>query len=127
MSPFDSLLCSIVEKTENCKSKIAEYYEKAQNTIIKNYFDKAFRHISNLEELDNYRRKLEHYGEIIGRTNNYTFFDDYYTEKMSALEHKCNVLENGGIETALEVKKTSKIVSWFRAIKNLLTGDKINN
>lgn len=117
----------IVEKTENCKSKIAEYYEKAQNAIIKNYFDKAFRHISNLEELDNYRRKLEHYGELIGRTDNYTFFDDYYTEKMSALEHKCNVLENGGIETALDVKKPNKFVSWFRAIKNLLTGDKIHN
>ena len=117
----------IVEKTENCKSKIAEYYQKAQNAIIKNYFDKAFRHISNLEELDNYRRKLEHYGELIGRTDNYTFFDDYYTEKMSALEHKCNVLENGGIETALEIKRPNKFVSWLRAIKNLLTGDKINN
>ena len=117
----------IVSKTENCKSKIAEYYEKAQNLIIKNYFDKAFKLISNLEELDNYRRKLEHYGELIGRTDNYTFFDDYYTEKMSALEHKSNVLENGGIETALEYKKPNKFVSWIRAIKNLLTGDKIHN
>jgi hypothetical protein len=60
----------IVEKTENCKAKIAEYYEKAQNAIIKNYFDKSFKHISNLEELDNYRRKLERYGELIGRTDN---------------------------------------------------------
>ena len=117
----------IVTKTEDCKLKIAEYYEKAQNLIIKNYFDKAFKLISNLEELDNYRRKLEHYGELIGRTDNYTFFDDYYTEKMSALEHKSNVLENGGIETALEYKKPNKFVSWIRAIKNLLTGDKIHN
>ena len=46
---------------------------------------------------------------------------------MSALEHKCNVLENGGIETALEAKKSNKFVSWLRAIKNLLTGDKIHN
>ena len=117
----------IVSKTDSCKVKIAEYYEKAQNTIIKNYFDKAFKTIRNLEELDNYRRKLEHYRELIGRTDGYTFFDDYYTEKMSALEHKCNVLENGGIETALEIKKPNKFVSWLRAIKNLLTGDKIHN
>ena len=117
----------IVAKTDDCKSKIAENYIKAQNIIIKSYFDKAFKHISNLEELDIYRRKLDHYGELIGRTDDYTFFDDYYTEKMSALEHKCNVLENGGIETALEVKKPNKFVSWLRAIKNLLTGDKIHN
>ena len=117
----------IVEKTDTCKTKIAEYFEKAQNTIIKSYFDKAFKSIKDLEELDNYRRKLEHYGELIGRTDNYTFFDDYYTEKMSALEHKCNVLENGGIETALEYKKPNKFVSWLRAIKNFVTGDKIHN
>lgn len=117
----------IVSKTETYKVKIADYYIKAQNTIIKNYFDKAFKAISNLEELDNYRRKLEHYREFIGLVDGYTFFDDYYTEKMSALEHKCNVLENGGIETALEYKKPNKFVSWLRAIKNLLTGDKIHN
>ena len=117
----------IVAKTDNYKNKITEYFEKAQNLIIKNYFDKSFKSISNLEELDNYRRKLEHYGELIGRTDNYTFFDDYYTEKMSQLEHKSNVLENGGIETALEYKKPNKFVSWLRAIKNFVTGEKIHN
>ena len=46
---------------------------------------------------------------------------------MSALEHKSNVLENGGIETALECKKPNKFVSWLRAIKNFVTGEKIHN
>ena len=117
----------IVAKTDNCKNKIADYYIKAQNLIIKNYFDKAFKKITNLEELDNYRKKLEHYGEFIGRTDDYTFFDDYYTEKMSELEHKSNIFENGGIETALECKKPNKFVSWLRAIKNFVTGEKIHN
>ena len=117
----------IVAKTDNCKNKITNYFIKAQNLIIKSYFDKSFKQISNLEELDNYRKKLEHYGEFIGRTDDYTFFDDYYTEKMSALEHKSNVLENGGIETALEFKKPNKFVSWLRAIKNFVTGEKIHN
>ena len=117
----------LVEKTEDCKTKISHYFEKAQNLIIKNYFDKAFRNIENLEQLDNYRRKLEHYRELIGTTDNYTFFDDYYTEKMSQLEHKSNVLENGGIETALTIKKPTKVGSWFRAFLNFVTGDKIHN
>ena len=117
----------IVSKTNDCKSKIVEFYCKAQNLIIKNYFDKAFKNISNLEELDNYRKTLEHYREFIGETDDYTFFNDYYTEKMSALEHKCNVLENGGIETALECKEPNKFLSFFRAIKNLLTREKIHN
>ena len=37
----------IVAKTDNCKTKIADYFTKAQNLIIKNYFDKAFKNISN--------------------------------------------------------------------------------
>ena len=117
----------IVTKTDNCKKKISDYYIKVQNLIIKNYFDKTFKQITNLEELDNYRKKLEHYGEFIGRTDDYTFFDDYYTEKMSELEHKSNVFENGGIETALECKKPNKFVSWLRAIKNFVTGEKLHN
>ena len=108
-------------------NKISEYFIKAQNLIIKNYFDKSFKLINNLEELDNYRKKLDHYGNLIGRTDDYTFFDDYYTEKMSQLEHRSNVLENGGIETALTIKKPTKVGSWFRAFINFVTGDKIHN
>lgn len=117
----------IVEKQEMLKIKIKDTFLKAQNSIIKGYFDKAFKDISNLEELDNYRKKLDHFGNFIGRTDDYTFFDDYYTEKMSQLEHKSNVLENGGIETALIIKKPSKAGSWFRAFINFVTGDKIHN
>ncbi len=117
----------IVAKQDSLKNKITDTYLKAQDTLIKGYFDKAFKNITNLEELDNYRKKLDHFGNLIGRTDNYTFFDDYYTEKMSQLEHKSNVLENGGIETALTIKKPTKVGSWFRAFLNFVTGDKIHN
>lgn len=124
----NSKVDKIVAKQDSYKAKIAEYYIKAQNAIIKGYFDKAFKAISNLEELDNYRKKLDHYGEFIGSTDDYTFFNDYYTEKMSELEHKSNILENGGIETALEeIKKPNVFVSWFRALKNFVTGEKLHN
>ena len=46
---------------------------------------------------------------------------------MSALEHKSNVLENGGIETALDYKKPNKFISWCGALKNFVTGEKIHN
>ena len=120
-------VAKIESKVDNCKLKIADHFIKAQNLIIKNYFDKKFRKINNLEELDDYRKSLEYYKDLIGRTDDYTFFDDYYTEKMSELEHKSNILENGGIETALECKKPNKFISWFRALKNFVTGEKIHN
>ena len=71
---------------------------RTQNLIVSSYFDKTFNEITNLEELDNYRRKLENFKHLACKTDGYFFFDNYYIEKMCALEHKCNVLENGGIE-----------------------------
>lgn len=117
----------IVAKTDKCKQKIAEYFIKTQDLIIQNYFDKSFKNITNLEELDLYRKNLENYKNLIGTIKDYTFFDNYYTKKMAELEHKSNILENGGTETALECKKPGKFISWLKSIKNLLTGEKIHN
>ena len=38
---------------------------------------------------------------------------------MNKLEHKCNILENGGTETALETKSNSLLLNIFSKIKKL--------
>ena len=54
----------------------------------------------------------------------YTFFNDYYVNKMMELEKKYNSIENGEVETAIKVitKKENIFVSIFKAIKRLLLG-----
>lgn len=97
---------------------------RTQNLIISRYFDNAFDKITNLEELENYRKELQKYSNLIGTADGYTFFNNYYVEKMSQLEHKYNVLENGGIETAVVEVKTNKFMSIIKAIKSILFGNK---
>ena len=63
---------------------------------------------------------------IIGSVPNYDFFDNYYLETMNKLEHKCNVLENGGTETALENKSNNLLVSIFSKIKNIFVKKNVN-
>ena len=87
--------------------------------IIKRFFDHEFKQINNLELLENFRRKLTKFDKYIGHSENYTFFNDYLTEMMNKLEHKSNVLENGGTETAPVVKIFS-ISEIFNKIKQLL-------
>ena len=43
---------------------------------------------------------------------------------MAQLEHKYNILENGGIETAinLKTKKENKLIAFFKALKRLILG-----
>ena len=116
----------MVKKIDSLKEKIKITFLRTQNLIVSSYFDKAFSNVQNLEELENYRKKLYNIKPYLGYCEGYTFFNDYYVEKMSQLEHKYNVLENGGIETAINVKtkKESKILTLFRTIKKLLLGNK---
>ena len=103
----------MLKKIDELKSEIMLTFMRTQNLIISSYFDKAFENISNLEEVENYRRKL------------YTF-NDYYVNKMEQLENKYNALENGNVENAIKLitKKESKIISFFKALKKLIFGEK---
>ena len=110
---------NISNKIDELKQKISITFMRTQNLIISSYFDKSFLAINNLEELDNYRKKLESFKNLVCTQEGYFFFDNYYIEKMCALEHKCNILENGGLETAISVRKSNKLFAFFAKIKNI--------
>lgn len=106
-------------KIEKLRESIKCSYIKLQNLIIKDFFDFDFEQINNLEELEIYRRKLTNFDKYIGHIENYSFFDDYQAEMMNKLEHKSNILENGGTETAL-ITNISTIFSIIKKLKNIL-------
>ena len=116
----------MLKKIDELKSEIMLTFMRTQNLIISSYFDKAFENISNLEEVENYRRKLYTFKDYLGFTEGYTFFNDYYVNKMEQLENKYNALENGNVENAIKLitKKESKIISFFKALKKLIFGEK---
>ena len=116
----DKACKSITHKINNYKEKITSIFMKAQDLIISSYFDKSFSRITHLEDLDNYRRKLESFKNIICKHEGYFFFDNYYIEKMCALEHKSNMLENGEIETAVSANKTNKFILLITKLKNII-------
>ena len=112
----DEKIDTLNEKSSKLKEKIVEYYFNIQNIIIKEFFDYEFEQISSLEDLETYRRRLYKYSNIIGSIPNYKFFDDYYIIMMNKLEHKYNVLENGGIETAIVERKHNFIIEFFKKV-----------
>ena len=116
----------MLKKIDELKSEIMLTFMRTQNLIISSYFDKAFENISNLEEVENYRRKLYNFKDYLGSTAGDTFFNDYYVNKMEQLENKYNALENGNVENAIKLitKKESKIISFFKALKKLIFGEK---
>ena len=99
------------------KEKIKNLFLETQNLIIKDFFDYEYNQISNLEQLEKYRRKISKFETIVATTNNYNFFDNYLLEMMNKLEHKCNILENNESETALT--NNNSITNIFNKIKSL--------
>ena len=121
-----------VKKIDELKNEISLIFLRTQNLIISSYFNNAFEKITNLEELENYRKKLHNFKDYLGFAEGYTFFSNFYTKKMNELEEKYNILENGNyddIEKSLKVisKKENKIILLFKKIKKLLLGEKEEN
>lgn len=116
----------MLQKIDELKSEISLTFMRTQNLIISSYFDKSFDRISNLEEVENFRRKLYAFKEYLGVTDGYIFYNNYYSNKMEQLEEKYNALENGEIITTLKVitKKENKFISILKAIKKLIFGSK---
>ena len=120
------------DKANNLQDEVFKYREKikssfigCQNLIIKNFFDKKFQNINNLEELEEFRRLLTKFDKYVGKISGYRFYENYFIEMMNNLEHKSNVLENGGTETAL-TGKYSYIVAFFNKLKSWFGFNNLN-
>ncbi len=116
----------MIEKIDELKHEITLTFMRTQNLIISSYFNHAFDAISDLEGIENYRKKLYTFKDFIGCTEGYTFFNDYYVAKMEELEHKYNLLENGEIpsQTALKVvtKKENVFIRVIKTLKKIIFG-----
>jgi len=104
------------------RNKINELFINTQNLILTGYFDNNFKSIVNLEQVENYRRKLYNYKDLIGSTSNYTFFNDYYVEKMSALERLSNEFE-GTSELSLVPVKNGLFTSFVSKFRRLFASN----
>ncbi len=112
---------NMINKINSLKKEITSTFIKTQNLIISSYFDKSFNEINDLEHVENYRRKLYNFKDYLGCTEGYNYFNDYYVNKMMDLEDKYNLLENNitSESSYLIKKKTSKILSFFKYIRNI--------
>lgn len=112
---------NMIKKINSLKKDITSTFLHTQNIIISSYFNKAFHRINNLEDVENYRRKLYNFKDYLGSTEGYTYFNNYYVDKMVDLEDKYNLLENGINDNSLYLikRKESKILKFFRYIRKI--------
>lgn len=114
----------MIKKIDELKNEITLIFMRTQNLIISGYFDSSFDKIVDLEGVEKYRQKLYGFKDLIGYTEGYTFFNDYYVSKMEQLEHKYNLLENGHFETAIKLitKKENVFIHLLKSLKKFIFG-----
>ena len=78
-------------KADKLKQTIKNEFLSTQNEIFTSFFDKRFETVSNTtKSIEAFRKALYTYRKFIGVSDDYTFFNEYYINKMSELDNKFN-------------------------------------
>ena len=108
----------IANKIANFKKKLKNTFMETQKLIFTSYFDNEFNKLNTTEAIEMYRCRLYNYKNYIGITENYSEFNDYYINKMAALEDRYEAILNN---VAIVPVNNSKIHNIFRALRNIFS------
>lgn len=110
----------VAKKISNYKEDLKKLYFETQDLIYQSYFNTQFNKITTTADIDSYRLRLYNYKNYIGITDNYHTFNDYYINKMVALDSRYEKILNN---TAVAVVSNSKLSKFFRKIKTILSAN----
>ena len=107
---------------DNRKKFIRSLFFETQDLIIEKCFTKEFENIKDLEDISNFQKLIYNFKNIIGYTDEYTYYNTFYCNMMHQLEQKKEYIENYGPihlnETLkrelMEIKSTNRFLDFFR-------------
>lgn len=110
----------------NNRKDIINLFFKTQNLIMEKCFKHEFNSVRNLDDIRNFNKKIYNYKNLIGYTDGYTFYNEFYRKMMEAIEEKRVYIEKYGeinlfenINNSLMLVDNSK--SAFSLIKTFVT------
>lgn len=106
----------VATKITNLKTELRKAFIQTQDLIFSSYFNNEFNNLTTTQDIEVYRTKLYNYKNYIGITENYFDFNNYYIDKMAALEERHDAIMNN---ISLVVVKESKLTALFKSLRNL--------
>lgn len=110
-------------KIYNCKKIIKETFIETQNKIFTSYFDIKLSSLYSSQDIEDYRKKLYNYKDLLGTTDNYTYFNDYYINRMTQLDTIYESLKDNSLPV---VYKRSILQIILSKLSKLLRGSKLS-
>ena len=100
--------------------QITNIFFKTQNIIIENFFKNEFNSIRNAEDVSNFNKKLYKFKNIMGYSEDYTFYNEFYRQMMSLVQRKKESIEEYGeinlfeeVNRSLTIVETNKNIAYF--------------
>lgn len=87
------LLNTLIDKN---KKDITSTFFKTQNLIIEKCFKNEFNSIRNLNDIKEFNKKIYNFKNVIGFSDEYTFYNEFYRNMMNAIEEKREYIEKYG-------------------------------
>ena len=84
----EASIARISKEMINCKKRITATFIQTQNLILTTYFEHAFEEITDVSQIEDFRKNLYSYQDLIGVTPSYHYFNDFYVHTMAKLEEK---------------------------------------
>ncbi len=95
---------------------IKKIYIDIQNKIMTSYFNKEFKRIKSMEQLNSFSAKLVNYKDYIGSDAAQALYIDYFKTMQEQIKEK----EQSFINKSLIVVKENRFVNVFNRIKNFI-------
>jgi len=82
----DKEIAKISSKIGIYKKIIQDTFIDTQNEIFTSYFNKRLDNLYSSQDIEDFRRKLYTYKDLLGTTENYSYFNNYYISLMEKLD-----------------------------------------
>ena len=92
------------------KKAIVSLFFKTQNLIMKSFLTSEFNSIRTISDLKDFKEKFYNFKDIIGTTNNYEFYNNFYRQMMENLEKKQEHIEQNGEINLFSASSTSLVL-----------------
>lgn len=84
----DGTIAKYAKKIYNYKKLITKTFIETQNLIFTSYFNNSLNKIYSTQDIEEFRSKLYHYRDLLGITENYSYFNTFYIDMMMKLDEK---------------------------------------
>ena len=78
------------------KKEITSLFFKSQNLIMEKCFKTEFNNIRNIDDIKDFNKKLYNFKNIIGYSDSYTFYNEFYRKMMNVVQEKKIYIEKYG-------------------------------